>query len=496
MKRINLIYTLIASTLLLTNCKKNEISQEKLLNNNSKKTAVAADGKWDLLGYGYDVTGEYLHLKSASTLPVIDMTKIENEKPNKIYAPTTTEGSENYFYGANASKFIEDINIKKTFNVSATIGTKEPEKEGQLYFTPSLGTEKENQNIKEVYSRQSYGRYESVVRVKKIQFTDDITVDFLKNYLTANFKSDIISKSPEELIFLYKTHVLLDISLGGRLLFNYTANISNETTTEKKRSKVEGGLGFFVKKFGINFKTSKTTDEMRQNFNESRERQMYLKFYGGTGSGRSISYDSDGYSSETINISTWQQSINKDNCALVDIQRMVPLYEFIDNPTKKAQVKAAILKHIKDNQITELGEVPIYQYYSSKYSNHYFSKDNYSVIPGVDGNFKNEGVAFYAFSKQKTGLTPIYQYYSSKYSNHYFSKDNYSVIPGVDGNYKNEGIAFYAYPTLNSIAIPIFQYYSSKYSDHYFSSTNVPVINSGDGSFKNEKIAFYGVKTN
>lgn len=183
MKRINFIYTLIVSTVFLTNCKKNEVSQEKLLNNNSSNTAVAGDGKWDLLGYGYDVTGEYLHLSSASKAPVLDMDRIELEHRNKLNNPSTTEGGENYFYGANASKFIEDINIKKTFNVSAEVGTKEPQKEGQLYFTGSLGTEGNNQKIKEVFSRQSYARYESVVRVKKVQFTDDITTAFLSSVL-------------------------------------------------------------------------------------------------------------------------------------------------------------------------------------------------------------------------------------------------------------------------------------------------------------------------
>ncbi|MGE8290656.1 MAG: MAC/perforin domain-containing protein, partial [Sphingobacterium sp.] len=323
-----------------------------------------------------------------------------------------------------------------------------------------------------------------------IQFTDDITVDFLKNYLTADFKNDIISKSPEELIFLYKTHVLLDISLGGRLLFNYTANISNETTTEKKTSKVEGGLGFFVKKFGINFKTSKTTEEMKQNFNESRERQMYLKFYGGTGSGRSITYDSDGYSSETINISTWQQSINKDNCALVDIQRMVPLYEFIDNPTKKAQVKAAILKHIKDRQITELGEVPIYGYYSVSGADHYYTHENSPTIG--NGTFVNEGIAFYAFKEPKQNAVPIYVYGYEKARDHYYTTQNSPTING--GNFKNEGIAFYAYSSAGERRVPIFVYYYARNTDHYYTTENSPTISGGN--FKNEGIAFYGVKTN
>lgn len=297
-----------------------------------------------------------------------------------------------------------------------------------------------------------------------------------------------MTKSPEELIYLYKTHVLLDISLGGRLLFNYTANISNETTTLKKTSKVEGGLGFFVKKFGINFKTSKTTDELKTNFNESRERQMYLKFYGGLGSGRTVNYDSEGYTSESVNISSWQQSITDRNCGLIDIERMVPLYEFIDDPVKKAQVKAAIEKHIKDNQITELGEVPVYVYNNKKTTDHYFSTQNEPSISG--GQYINEGIVFYAFKEQKQGTVPVYTYFSKSQSAHYLSTSNQ---PSIKGSYLNEGIIFYAYNQLGDRRAPVYAYSGVYGGDYYFTTENQPTL--GNGGYRNEGIIFYGVNT-
>ncbi|AIM38682.1 hypothetical protein KO02_19750 [Sphingobacterium sp. ML3W] len=496
MKRNKLIGALILSIALLTNCTKNDPSSESLLNNNANNQAAAGDGIYDVLGYGYDVTGEYLSLKSISYTPVLDMKRLATDHLDKINTPTTGSGDGRYFYGATAKDFVSDINVQRTFNVSATIGDEKPQQDGQQYFTPSFGTENTDHNIKDTKSRFSYGRYEHIKVVKSIQFAKYVTTDLLINYLNNDFKNNINQLSADQLVDIYGTHVLLDITVGGRMLFNFTANISSEKTTETKKSKVEGGLGFFVKKFGINFKSSKTTEEITTNFNESRERQMNIKYQGGSNSGTSVTFNSDGYSSESINIGSWEQSVTDRNCALIDITRMVPIHHFISDPTKKALVKTAIDKHIKENQITELGEVPVYQYYSSKYSNHYFSKDNYTVLPSVDGNYKNEGIAFYAFTKQKAGLIPIYQYYSSKYSNHYFSKDNHTVLPSVDGNFKNEGIAFYTYSKFNSEAAPVFQYYSSKNSDHFFSPENTPVIDAGGGNFKNEGIAFYGVKTN
>ncbi|WP_158500315.1 MAC/perforin domain-containing protein [Sphingobacterium sp. ML3W] len=494
MKRINLICTLIASTLLLTNCQKKEVSDETLLNNNSKNQAAAGDGEFDVLGYGYDVTKEYLNSKSVSYTPVLDMKRLKADHLDKINIPTAGSGDGRYFYGATAKDFVSDINVQRTFNVSATIGDEKPQLDGQQYFTPSFGTENTDHNIKDTKSRFSYGRYEHIKVVKSIQFAKFVTTDLLINYLNNDFKNNINQLSADQLVDIYGTHVLLDITVGGRMLFNFTANISSEKTTETKKSKVEGGLGFFVKKFGINFKSSKTTEEITTNFNESRERQMNIKYQGGSNSGTSVTFNSDGYSSESINIGSWEQSVTDRNCALIDITRMVPIYHFISNPTKKALVKTAIDKHIKENQITELGEVPVYSLYYDGYKyNKKSSLDNHvlSLNPSIeDQKMTNEGVIFYAFNKQKAGTIPIYRFRNDKINDNFFTKDlaNYS-------DYRNEGIVFYAFPSsttsMTSNLTPIYRHWSNFHMDHYYTPVS--------GTFTNytfEKIEFYGIKAN
>jgi len=86
----------------------------------------------DVLGYGYDVTKEYLALKSISSAPVLDIERLYLDHPTRFNIPTTSEGEEHYYYGGNASDFVSDINKKRKFNASATIGTKDPEKNGDL----------------------------------------------------------------------------------------------------------------------------------------------------------------------------------------------------------------------------------------------------------------------------------------------------------------------------------------------------------------------------
>lgn len=52
------------------------------------KLMSAGDGQWDLLGYGYDMTGDYANSNSA-TFPVIDVEKL------RIAYPTMTQAWHN-----------------------------------------------------------------------------------------------------------------------------------------------------------------------------------------------------------------------------------------------------------------------------------------------------------------------------------------------------------------------------------------------------------------
>ncbi|WP_447769849.1 MAC/perforin domain-containing protein [Sphingobacterium faecium] len=501
MKRNKLIGALVLSIALLTNCSKIDTSTDSLLNNNSKNQASGGDRDFDLLGYGIDITGNISELGSHSDIGIIDMDIFRIDEKKWIDKNTTTEGYDNAYYGVTASDYSKELSVNKSIEVKAdgskVIKVPFINNDSASNFSASFKKSTEDKSITTHSSRYSYASFEHKHRVKRIRFTGDVSMDKLKQSLTQEFKNNVAAYTATELVNRYGTHILLDISIGGIIKINYNGNITTESQYDRKLSAINSGLGLGVlKMFNINITGSKTKEEITKTNQQIYQRESKGIYYGGTNSGHTFSIDKDGNTSENFSSSSWQSSINDANAALIDIDRAVFIYEFITDPIKKAQVKAAVEKYIKDAQITELEEVPVYQYYSAKYSNHYFSKDNYTVIPSVDGNYKNEGIAFYAFAKQKAGLIPIYQYYSAKYSNHYFSKDNYTVLPSVDGNYKNEGIAFYAYSNFTIERSPVFQYFSSKNMDHHFSLANIPIIDGGGGNFKNEGIAFYVVKNN
>nr|WP_315422112.1 MAC/perforin domain-containing protein [uncultured Pedobacter sp.] len=423
--KLQIICLLCVLTAAFSSCKKNELAEEKGLTGNHKNLAIAGDEKWDLLGYGYDMTGDPLALQNASDAPVIDMKSFERDYFNRINTPTTTEGKQYYYYGATANEYLKDVIKERNFSLSVTAGTKSPTEDGKSYFTGSLTSKNKNQNIYSFSSKYSYARFEETYRVKIIQFNGDVSIDLLKNYLTPEFLSNVNTISADALVERYGTHVLTNISLGGRLVFDFSGSIVNETTTEKKTTSAEGALGFFVKKFGINISSTITNEEMTRNFNESRERSFGLQFYGGTNSGRSISFDSNGYSSESVNISGWEQSVNTKNCALVAIDNAVPIYEFIENPIKKQQVKEAVERYIIARQIKMINEVPAPQ--NGTFMRNESTGQVYIVMDGKLRYIPNQSVLYGLFEFNESMI------------NHY-SNDEISKFPMGSAISPNNGL--------------------------------------------------------
>ncbi|MBT2559662.1 hypothetical protein J7E50_17200 [Pedobacter sp. ISL-68] len=455
--KLQIICLLCVITAAFSGCKKNELAEEKGLTGNHKNLAIAGDEKWDLLGYGYDMTGDPLALENASDATVIDMKRFEIDYFNRINTPTTTEGKQYYYYGATAYEYLKDVIKERNFSLSVTAGTKSPTEDGKSYFTGSLTSKNKNQNIYSFSNKYSYARFEETYRIKIIQFTGDVSIDLLKNYLTPEFLNNVNTTSADALIERYGTHVLTNISLGGRLVFDFNGSIVNETTTQKKTESLEGALGFFVKKFGIDISSTRSNEEMTRDFNESRERTLGLKFYGGTNSGRSVSFDSNGYSSESVNISGWEQSVNTKNCALVAIDNAVPIYEFITDPVKKAEVKAAVEKYIADRQINVVYETfPLYRFYN--WTEHYYTTTNGSY-PG----YHSEGIEGYLYKEESTGSVPLYQYYNG--TDHYYTTTN-----GSYSGYQFQGVVGYMYINQFPGTVPLYRYYNN--TDHYYTTAS------------------------
>lgn len=420
--KLKAICMLCVITAAFSSCKKNELAEEKGLAGNHKNLAIAGDGKWDLLGHGYDVTGELFERKNTSKVSIFDLNRFYSDYPTKIVAPTDTKGGYNVYYGANAYDYVKEVNNKQTFGATITGG----DKDKTQYATSNFSLTNDNQSSYTYNSKYSYATYESWYRIKSIDFTDDVTVELLKNYLTADFLAYLSNYGAEQIVQTYGTHILLGIDIGGRLKYDYKGAIVKESTYDRKLRAIKAGFSIGIAKiFSIDLSTDVSKEEKTTISNETTDKLFAGTFYGGNNSGTSFSGDALGNTSQSINLVTWQQSINVTNASLIGINRSVPIYEFITDPTKKQQTKDAVEKYILDRQIKMINEVPAPQ--NGTFLRNESTGQVYIVMDGKLRYIPNQSVLYGLFEFNESML------------NHY-SNDEISKFPMGSAISPNNGL--------------------------------------------------------
>jgi len=473
-------FVLFAAMAILSGCKKNDVPKENTGKGIDKKkrdgigTNSAGDGKNDLLGYGYDLTGEFAN-SSAAKFSVINVDKLKLEQPTRVEWDLSSRREGVLIAGENATSYLEKVTAKLNSSFSL-FGLQK-----LLLFKASIsGTYSDSDAFS---SKYLYSSYSHKIQQKRVKL--NATNGMLRDYLTASFATDVQNETPAYIVSRYGTHVLTDIILGAKLEVLYRS-----TTTKIDRINAStAGVDVGVKAvFSINTGFTYDYNSTTQNFSQT----LHYKTIGGEPS-TSILGNTNIVSANppTVNISAWENSSSLANAEMIDIAEngLIPIWDLIADPVKSDAVKTYVIQYLKDNEAKEFGDVPIYVYYNSRSTDHYFTPDNLLTIGG--GGFKNEGIAFYAFNKPAPDRVPIYVYYNAHGGDHYFTPENKPALGTGIGAYINEGIAFYAYPSPGANRIPIYVYSGIYGADHYYTPVNQPTI--GGGGFRNEGIAFYAL---
>jgi hypothetical protein len=355
---------LVLATMLWSCKRQNDILPTETLktNNDLKKTFSGGDGVNDRLGYGIDITGDLYSIDYQSDVSIFDMDRFRNDYPYGIDKNDQGGGSSETISGATAIDILKTISTKKSAGFSGNYNWGDPNPSGDKKYgiTASLSKNEEDVTTNSYSSRYSYANYEAIKQVRRLQFTSDISTDILMSYLKPQFLSDVANMSADALIAKYRTHILLGFDLGGILKYDYSGSISTTTDYSKKASDVKVGLGFSIlKTLNINLNAGKSTEEINQIVNSTTDRHWKVTFYGGSGSGRAVNIDKDGNTSESLSFNTWEQSVTPYNAAIVKVVKAVFLYDFIADPYKKAQVKAAIDNYIDSKQPTQTEQPPV-----------------------------------------------------------------------------------------------------------------------------------------
>ncbi|PXW10404.1 MAC/Perforin domain-containing protein [Chryseobacterium sp. CBTAP 102] len=433
--------------LFMSSCSTEELNSEVTpespaakANNRLSAAKFAGDGIYDVLGHGYNVAGEYANATAAG-FKVIDIDRFKLEQANRLISENTFSQEYTEEYGENAESYSKMVSTK----VNATAGIPLFKKTLSVGFNSAVTT---NNKFEGKYI---YGSYNLTIKQKRVRF--NATTDMLGDYLTPEFVQDLQTKTPQQIVEDYGTHVTLDIYTGAKMDVLFQAETRSQSRDRAARIGVKVGMKDI---FDVDVTNDVNTSESSMNYSK----KLAYKTRGGDPSKGLVGDLNLDQTNPKINISNWQNSSNASNSVLVDFgsNGLVIIYDLVKDAAKKAQLKAYVDQYLIDNKVyMEFNTIPIYRYYNGV--DHYYTK-----TPGSYNGYSYEGTEFNAFLYKAPNTIPIYRYWNGR--DHYYTR-----TPGYYQGYVDEGIEFNAFATQQPNTVPIYRYWNGK--DHYYSRSSV-----------------------
>ena len=305
----------------------------------SVNTRSAGDGVYDILGYGYDITGPYLDTKSSRAI-VFDTNKLLEKG---LITPYKLEESR---FRYSSGKDVIDF----TTNMSSSLQMSTPcilKVIGGASLNIAFGGNSHyNSDYSFAYCTQQY--IDSRYRISEA----DINV--LKTCLTKQFIERLSTYTPEQIVEEYGTHVLKDIYLGAKFEVYYMA----KSTSSSKKESINAGLGASL--FSL-FKMDGKFQYDESLAITNKEQSLYYFTIGGdpaVGVQGSLNPEN----SPSIDIGKWMASVKSSTPKFIDVdnnsQSFIPIYELVTDPTKKQTLKAYIDNYIKSKEVCSISLYP------------------------------------------------------------------------------------------------------------------------------------------
>ncbi|MFC0513453.1 MAC/perforin domain-containing protein [Mucilaginibacter angelicae] len=471
-KNLNLKFLAAGAVLLMSivsSCTKDLVRAPGADNTPPSKltTHSAGDNKYDLLGFGYDVTGEYASSNSA-TYPVIDVDKLIQNEPGRFVPDNNVTQYGEYASGGNASEYLS----KLTSNTTATIAPAGVSKFWGATLTVNFH---ETNNVS---SKYSYASASLIIKQKRLKF--DAPIDLIKStYLTSVFKSDVSTMSAQQLVTKYGTHVLTDIILGAKLNVFYRS----QTSSSNKGESVKAGLdvhGMF-NTFGFKSDVTYADSSVNSNYNQT----MYYSTVGGDGTKGVFGQLSLDNTSPKVDISPWQSSCTRDNAAFIQIGNaagtLIQLSDLIDDAAKKQAVASYITQYMGSHNIITLvyGTTPLYRCFNTRNGDRILTDKPQELAGNPDWRVESQMGLIYTDSSMP-GTKPLYRYLLAGVQ-HFFTT-NFNELGNGSSSAVLEGVLGYLSNTQTAGTIPIYRYRPAKPGAHFYTTNFNELGNAGGNS--------------
>jgi len=432
-------------------------------------TRTAGDEKYDVVGYGYDVTGEYLHPLSVRN-PVLNIAKYEQDYFERLQYGTSSFGYDRMYYGYSSSDYIKDI----TTETKATYTMNYGNEKDTVFFSNTI---KNNAYLKTEYSysdKYSFASLDVIRNLKYIHINDEVSR--LSQYLSDSFKEDLERLSPDRVIERYGTHVLTDFIIGGRYKLLFRSVITNVKDASTKRKTVSSGFKSTLDGMGFTYDLESMDTVNESLVKENQYKELYVLFYGGSGS--NLKYDLEKGMPTSVDIQSWEKSVSLGNACLNDInwKDTYPIYDFISDPLKKEQIKAAVKQYIASSQLKVLELLPLKTYYHSDFGygpNH--DTTSYPYNEDREDGWIYSRLEGFVLKNRLPGTIPLYQYYYPDGFDHCTTTE--SDIHLKYKGWVQNGLMGYVYEKPVDGTSILFEYYYDEKNDHYTSTfPNLPQL--------------------
>jgi len=337
------IFFLIVIASVFTACKKNEnaivddgsLSSDNIiaitnLDKSENNTSETIKSVFNVLGYGYDVTGEFA-APSASRVRIIDLEKLKAEHPDFVQLARTSQGSGIVMPAQNCEALSKMLSRK----LNHTDGMRQFRGSITAFF-PEAGS---------LSKKFIYGSHHQELIFRRVYFLNNATT--LQNYLLPEFESDVENSSAKELVIKYGTHLLSNIMLGAKLKVLYQA----ETRNLDRRIAVEKGLTVASRKlFVLNTGLFDYEDDTIAIGNYSQK----IRFKTIGGNPQALTEIINPYTNtKVLEVGKWAQSCNKENADFINIGEngITPLYFYIKDAQKKEAVKKYIDNYLHEREV-------------------------------------------------------------------------------------------------------------------------------------------------
>jgi hypothetical protein len=286
-----------------------------------------------VLGWGYDITGEYAKAESIRW-QVLDFTQLDAAGKIKLQQlqPMT--------YKLDAGSTSTEYQTSMANNIGVTLDAS--------YNAASFSAEVTHAFSSSRSSSDAYTFATVRMVVPKRQYVIDGTVSQLIPYLSEGFLYDLNHLTPEEFIRDYGTHVMLGGSWGGRVDYNSSFQKRAQVTQDEVSNfvKIKAGATFGIGKINAELSTE-DKNALSSKF-ESNSESKNVIIWGGNDSGGLMIANENDYTQWVASLSDssswiWYDFYGNNN--------LRPITDFITDTEKKAAVTQALTAYYTSKKI-------------------------------------------------------------------------------------------------------------------------------------------------